>query len=62
MRVFYIFKIKDEFKYLRKPDDLRGRARDNTGFSSMKDLVSVTDDELYANVLGQFSEWLMGLR
>lgn len=52
----------DEFKYLRKLDDLRGRARDNTGFSSMKDLVSVTDDELYANVLGQFSEWLMGLR
>ncbi len=53
---------KERFQYLEKLDDLRGRVRDNTGFSKMEDLANVTDDELYMNILGQFSEWLMGLR
>lgn len=52
----------DSFTYLRKLDDLSGRKRDNTGFSKMADLVSVSDEQLYNNVLEQFSGWLKGLR
>lgn len=51
--------IGDEnFNYLRKLDDLDGREIDNTGFSKMKDLKKANDEELYNNVLEQFSEWL----
>ena len=46
------------FDYLMGLDDLQGRKRDNTGFSSMLDLAQASDDELYANILTQFSAWL----
>ncbi len=46
------------FDYLMSLDDLQGRKRDNTGFSSMLDLSQASDDELYANILTQFSAWL----
>ena len=50
----------EKFTYLRGLDDMPGRRRDNTGFSEMKDLNNVSDQELYANVLTQFSQWLKG--
>lgn len=52
----------EKFKYLMALDDMPGRKRDNTGFSKMKDLDKVGDDELYTNVLEQFSGWLNGLQ
>lgn len=48
------------FKYLQQLDDMPGRKRDNTGFSRMKDLEKADDNELYMNVLRQFSLWLRG--
>ena len=35
---------------------------DNTGFSKMKELDKADDNELYTNVLEQFSDWLNGLQ
>ena len=52
----------EKFKYLEMLDDISGRKRDNTGFSKMKDLNKADDNELYANVLKQFSQWLKGLQ
>ena len=52
----------DNFDYLRQLDDMPGRVRDNTGFSKMNDLMSVSDEELYRNVLEQFSNWLHDLQ
>jgi len=48
----------ERFTYLKKLDDMKGRKRDNTGFSKMKDLAKADDNELYTNVLEQFSQWL----
>ena len=50
----------EDFKYLRKLDNLKGRKRDNTGFSKMEALDKADDNELYTKVLEQFSEWLKG--
>lgn len=50
----------EDFKYLKKLDDLKGRKRDNTGFSKMEALDKADDNELYTKVLEQFSEWLKG--
>ena len=52
----------ERFDYLQKLDDLPGRARDNTGFSKMQSLDNASDQELYTNVLEQFSNWLKGLQ
>ncbi len=52
----------EQFNYLQKLDDLPGRVRDNTGFSKMKSLDNASDQELYTNVLEQFSKWLRGLQ
>lgn len=49
---------RDNFGYLEQLDNMQGRVRDNTGFSKMEDLERASDDELFTNVLGQFSEWL----
>ena len=53
---------KTQFKYLVSLDDMPGRTRDNTGFSKMRDLDKASDNELYTNVLEQFSGWLNGLQ
>lgn len=52
----------EQFKYLIALDDMPGRTHDNTGFSKMKDLDNASDNELYTNVLEQFSGWLNGLQ
>ena len=52
----------EQFKYLIALDDMPGRTHDNTGFSKMKDLDNASDNELYTNVLEQFSDWLNGLQ
>lgn len=52
----------EKFRYLEMLDDIPGRKRDNTGFSKMKDLDKADDNELYTNVLKQFSGWLKGLQ
>lgn len=49
-----------QFDYLEQLDNMSGRKRDNTGFSKMTDLEKADDNELYMNVLRQFSLWLRG--
>ncbi|MDO5297718.1 MAG: VWA domain-containing protein [bacterium] len=51
-----------KFEYLMNLDDMPGRKRDNTGFSHMQALETASDEELYTNVLEQFSLWLKGLQ
>ena len=53
---------RDSFSYLQKIDNLDGRVRDNTGFSRLTSLESISDEELYTNVLEEFSNWLKGLQ
>ncbi len=50
------------FRYLEKLDNMRGRSRDDTGFSKMADLAAVADSELYSTALNQFSNWLRGVQ
>ncbi len=50
------------FTYLKKLDEFPARARDNTGFTKMADLNRASDQELYTNVLEQFSAWLNNLQ
>ena len=52
----------ERFDYLMKLDEMTGRKRDNTGFSKMQALEAASDEELYTNVLEQFSLWLKGLQ
>lgn len=51
--------IGDEnFKYLRSLDDMKGRKHDNTGFTAVKDMNKMTDEELYTEILRQYKDWL----
>ena len=52
----------EDFQYLKSLDNMKGRKRDNTGFSQMESLQNVSDNELYRNILEQFSKWLKGLQ
>lgn len=51
----------EKFEYLMALDDLKGRKRDNTGFSKLQNL-NVSDEDLYTKVLEQFSGWLKGVQ
>ena len=48
----------EEFKYLRKLDDLSGRDIDNTSFIKMKNIRKMKDDEVYNSLIGEFPDWL----
>ncbi len=49
------------FEYLRKLDDLDGRAVDNTAFVKVSDFNKLNDDELYDKVLEQYPQWLRAM-
>lgn len=46
------------FDYLESLDNLAGRECDNTGFIKVTDFDSLSDDELYEELLKQYVEWL----
>lgn len=48
----------ENFKYLKSLDDMRGRKYDNTGFTAVKDMNQMTDEELYTEILKQYKNWL----
>lgn len=48
----------ENFKYLRSLDNMAGRKNDNTGFTAVKDMNRMTDEELYTEILRQYKEWL----
>ncbi|GLF98209.1 VWA domain-containing protein [Streptomyces yaizuensis] len=49
-------------EFLRKLDDLDGRAVDNAGYLPVPDPRSVDDDVLYDGVTGQYKPWLAQAR
>lgn len=50
--------LDDDFEYLRRLDDLKGRKADNTGFIEVADFDKLNDNELYDSLLEQYIEWL----
>lgn len=48
----------EDFKYLKSLDDMKGRKHDNTGFTAVKDMSRMTDEELYTEILRQYKDWL----
>lgn len=46
------------FSYLKALDNLPGRKYDNTGFTAVKDMARMTDEELYTEILRQYKDWL----
>lgn len=51
--------IGDEnFRYLKELDNLSGRKHDNTGFTAVKDMNKLTDEQLYTEILRQYKDWL----
>jgi AAA+ ATPase superfamily predicted ATPase len=49
---------REQFEFLRKLDDLKGRVVDNADFYPVADLDRVSDEELYENILGELPTWL----
>lgn len=49
---------KEQFEYLEKLDDLKGRPVDNTGFIKITDLELIKDEDLYHKLLEQYPDWL----
>lgn len=50
----------EDFDYLKQLDDLDGRLHDNTGFTSIVDMNKMTDQELYTELLRQYTDWVNG--
>lgn len=48
----------EDFEYLKSLDDMKGRKYDNTGFTAVKDMNRMTDEELYTEILRQYKDWL----
>ena len=50
--------IGDESFNLRSLDHMEGRKHDNTGFTAVKDMNKMTDEQLYTEILRQYKDWL----
>lgn len=37
---------------------MEGRKHDNTGFTAVKDMNKMTDEQLYTEILRQYKDWL----
>ena len=48
----------DDFKYLKKLDDMTGRYVDNADFFAVSDINSMSDRELYTKLFDEYPEWL----
>lgn len=48
----------ENFEYLKSLDDMEGRKYDNTGFTAVRDMNRMTDDQLYTEILRQYKDWL----
>ena len=49
----------EDFPFLRKLDELPGRAIDNAGFMPVNDLDAIEDLDLYDRLLNEFPQWLV---
>lgn len=46
------------FSFLRKLDEMDGRIVDNAGFFEVRDIDSMSDEDLYDKMLSEFPEWI----
>ena len=46
------------FDYLEQLDEMEGRYVDNANFFSINDLNSISDEELYQRLLGEYPSWI----
>jgi hypothetical protein len=49
----------DNFAFLKKLDDMKGRFIDNANFVHIKDINKTSEEELYNLLLQEFDEWLV---
>lgn len=49
---------KEDFVFLQKLDDLKGRHVDNADFFKIEDIKKISDEELYEKLLTEFPDWL----
>lgn len=48
----------EDFSYLKSLDNMKGRKHDNTGFTAVKDMNKMSDEQLYTEILRQYKDWL----
>lgn len=58
----YIGVGSEKFEFLEKLDDLKGRFIDNANFISVNNIEKITDEQLYAYLLTEYSDWLDSCR
>jgi stress response protein SCP2 len=51
-----------DFPFLQKLDEMSGRAVDNAGFFAVQNVLALSDDEFYDNVMKEFPAWLNAAR
>lgn len=47
-----------KFEFLKKLDTMEGRVIDNANFFEVTDVLGLTDDKLYRNLLNEFPDWV----
>ncbi|WP_419534571.1 VWA domain-containing protein [Endozoicomonas sp.] len=52
----------ENFPYLRKLDELKGRLVDNAGFMHINYITNIPDEELYSQLLNEFPEWIISAK
>lgn len=48
----------EQFEFLQRLDDLKGRLIDNANFISINNISSITDETLYHMLLTEYADWL----
>ena len=48
----------EDFGYLKSLDNMKDRKHDNTGFTAVKDMNKMSDEQLYTEILRQYKDWL----
>lgn len=49
----------EKFAFLEKLDTMDGRVVDNANFFKVSHINTISDDELYKKMMGEFPEWIM---
>ena len=52
----------EDFDFLEKLDDMTGRVVDNADFLNVNKIANLSDEELYAKLLGEFPNWIQAAK
>lgn len=53
---------EDEFEFLQRLDDLKGRVIDNADFFHLNDIDEISDEDLYFRLMTEFPDWIRQAR